>query len=118
MSLAPACGSKTLPSHSHTPEAPAKPSGDTTPTRTLDSCRSSISGRDPRPLQQQNAPDAAPEATHPPTAAAKTRSHGRFGESCSSQNPDGESKIGPPILPNIPVCVKSDRLLESSRPSF
>src|SRR5712692_10483697 len=92
MSHAPACGAKTRPSHSHRPEAPAKPPGDTTPSPTHDNFRASTAGQEPRSLPHYNAPDAAPEAPHPPTAAVKSRSHGLFGESCSSQNPDGESK--------------------------
>src|SRR5450755_3019208 len=48
MSLAPACGSKTPPSHSHKPEAPAKLPDDTTRSPIHDSFRSSTAGQDRR----------------------------------------------------------------------
>src|SRR5215472_13588512 len=84
MLLAPASGSKTPPSRSHKPTAPAALTGDTTPNPTRDSSRSTPLDQVRQPLPPQTAPNAVPAATHPPKAAAEIPSDDPPGESCSS----------------------------------
>src|ERR1700751_2091047 len=84
MSHAPASGSKTPPSHSRKPTAPAASPGGTTPNPTRGSCRSAPAEPDPQSLPPQSAQIAVGPATHPHRAAAETPSADPLGESCSS----------------------------------
>ncbi len=86
-SHAPACGSKTRPSHSRKPEGPAAFADDTTPTRNRDKCRSSREDRAPRQPPRQIAPDVFREAIRRPREAARTPSRDRSCENCSSKPP-------------------------------
>ena len=84
-SHAPACGSKTPPSHSHKPECPAAFADDTTPTRNRDNCRSSREDRARRQPPRQTEPDVSREAIRRPREAARTPSRDRSYENCSSK---------------------------------
>src|ERR1700719_1510201 len=109
MSHAPASGSKTLPSHSRKPTAPAASPGDTTPNPTRDSCRSAPADPHRQSLPPQSAPNAVPAATRRPMAAAETPSADPPGESCSSPHRLWYTDYQPYHIMRYPP--KSDRLL-------
>src|SRR6202047_4184029 len=110
MSHAPASGSKTLPSHSRKPTAPAASLGRHTPTPTRDSCRSAPADPDRQSLPPQSAPNVVAAATHPRRAAAETPSADPLGESCSS--PLRPWCTNHSTLPHYALTsAKSDRLL-------
>src|ERR1700731_4733874 len=110
MSHAPASGSKTLPSHSRKPTAPAASPGDTTPNPTRDSCRSAPADPHRQSLPPQSAPNVVAAATHPRRAAAETPSADPLGESCSS--PLRPWCTNHSTLPHYALTsAKSDRLL-------
>jgi hypothetical protein len=83
VSHAPACGSKTPPSHSRKPTAPATSPGGTTPNPTRDSCRSAPADPDRQSLPPQSAPNVVAAATHPRRAAAETPSADPLGGRCA-----------------------------------
>src|SRR6476659_6160625 len=110
MSPAPASGSKTLPSHSRKPTAPAASLGGRMPNPTRDSCRSAPADPDRQSLPPQSAPNVVAAATHPPRAAAETPSADPLGESCSS--PTAPWCTNHSTLPHYALTsAKSDRLL-------
>src|ERR1700736_920436 len=110
MSHAPASGSKTLPSHSRKPTAPAASLGGTMPNPTRDSCRSAPADPDRQSLPPQSAPNVVAAATHPRRAAAETPSADPLGESCSS--PLRPWCTNHSTLPHYALTsAKSDRLL-------
>src|ERR1700731_569484 len=113
MSPAPASGSKTLPSHSRKPTAPAASLGGTMPNPTRDSCRSAPPDPHRQSLPPQGAPKVVAAATHPRRAAAETPSADPLGESCSS--PLRPWCTNHSTLPHYALTsAKSDRLLASA----
>src|ERR1700732_2940065 len=110
MSPAPSSVSKTLPSHSRKPTAPAASLGGRMPNPTRDSCRSAPADPDRQSLPPQSAPNVVAAATHPPRAAAETPSADPLGESCSS--PLRPWCTNHSTLPHYALTsAKSDRLL-------
>src|ERR1700760_494731 len=109
MSHAPASGSKTPPSHSRKPTAPAASPGGTAPNPTRDSCRSAPADPDRQSLPPQSAPNVVAAATHPHRAAAETPSADPLGENCSSPT----ALVYQPLNPTTYALTsaKSDRLL-------
>src|SRR6476660_4750801 len=111
-SHAPAAGWKTRLWRSRKPECPTAVLGDRTPIPCPDSSGSSPTGQARQSPQRRTAPDVAPEASHPPTAAEGTQSRGQSCGNCSKACHPVRKKgrINAKILPNP---AKSDRLLES-----
>src|SRR6185436_3464810 len=83
-----------------------------TPIPCPDSSGSSPTGQARQSPQRRTAPDVAPEASHPPTAAEGSQSRGQSCGNCSKACHPARKKgrINAKILPNL---AKSDRLLGS-----
>src|SRR5258705_8419101 len=96
---------------SRKPECPTAVLGDRTPIPCPDSSGSSPTGQARQSPQRRTAPDVAPEASHPPTAAERSQSRGQSCGNCSKACHPVRKKgrINAKILPNP---AKSDRLLD------
>jgi hypothetical protein len=94
---------------SRKPECPTAVLSDRTPIPCPDSSGSSPTGQARQSPQRRTAPDVAPEASHPPTAAEGSQSRGQSCGNCSKACHPVRKKgrINAKILPN----AKSDRLL-------
>src|SRR6476469_8882047 len=113
-SHAPASSWKTRLWRSRKPECPTAVLGDRTPIPCPDSSGSSPTGQARQSPQRRTAPDVAPEASHPPTAAEETQSRGQSCGNCAKACHPVRKKgrINAKILPNP---AKSDRLLAACR---
>src|SRR5216683_2856001 len=95
---APACGSKTPPSHSRTPQCPTTAPDGRTPNQNPDSSEPSPTGPGRRSPPQQTAPSAAPEATRQSKAEEEIQSRGRSRGNCSSMQYPGLGRINSTMI--------------------